>query len=247
MILKAFKAHDTKVVKAKYSPDRTMFVTASEDGDIFFFQIGVENLQRYEPLCLIQIPSSSPTKITDLRWDANSTKILVSCTNGKVYQFERPNPKDIDNHETYLMTSFPYREWKIKMMEFQMKKNQKKDPEEEEKKKRMRLRGELPKEEDEPEEDWDPEPIHSCIYHNDGTGSFIITSQGLFSGYYYICDFNSLRPLHAIPIPKTSLCRYLDYSPSGQFFLMGYDNGEVHLKHVDQPNKYMQIKMHDGQ
>jgi hypothetical protein len=101
-----------------------------------------------------------------------------------------------------LVANLPYREWLIKMMEFQMKKNQKKDPEEEEKKKRMRLRGELPKEEDEPEENWDPEPILSCLYTTDGTGRFIITSQGLFSGFYYICDFNSLRPLQAIAIPK---------------------------------------------
>ena len=50
------------------------------------------------------------------------------------------------------------------MMEFQMKKNQKKDEEEEEKKRRMRLRGELPKEEEEEEEDWDPEPILACNY-----------------------------------------------------------------------------------
>jgi hypothetical protein len=40
----------------------------------------------------------------------------------------------------------------------------------------MRLRGELPKEEDEPEEDWDPEPILACIYTNDGTNRFIIVS-----------------------------------------------------------------------
>jgi len=128
-----------------------------------------------------------------------------------------------------------------------MKKNQKKDPEEEEKKKRMRLRGELPKEEDEPEEDWAAEPIVACIYTNDGTGHFIVTSQGLFSGNYYVCDFNSQRPLQSVVIPKNTLCRYLEFSPSGQFFLMGYDSGEVHLRHVDAPNKYLQIKMHDGQ
>lgn len=92
----------------------------------------------------------------------------------------------------------PIRSWKIKMMEFQMKKNQKKDEEEEEKKRRMRLRGELPKEEEEQEEDWDPEPILACDYCNDGSGRFIITSQGLFSGFYYVCDFNSERPLKSI-------------------------------------------------
>ncbi len=59
----------------------------------------------------------------------------------------------------------------------------------------MRLRGELPKEEDEPEENWDPEPILALLYTNDGTDRFIVVSQGLFSGYYYVCDFNSLRPL----------------------------------------------------
>ena len=101
---------------------------------------------------------------------------MVGCENGRVYQFDKPVPKDINNHETYLVTSLTFREWRIKMMEFQMKKNQKKDPEEEEKKKRMRLRGELPKEEDEPEEDWTPEPILALLYTNDLTGRFIITS-----------------------------------------------------------------------
>lgn len=44
----------------------------------------------------------------------------------------------------------------------------------------MRLRGELPKEEEEEEEDWDPEPINTCTYMNDGSGRFIITSEGQF-------------------------------------------------------------------
>ena len=88
-----------------------------------------------------------------------------------------------------------------------MKKNQKKDEEEEEKKRRMRLRGELPKEEEEQEEDWDPESILTCNYLNDGTGRFVIASQGLFSGYIYICDFNQVRPLSAIAIPKQVLVK----------------------------------------
>lgn len=44
MILKAFKAHDTQVVRVKYAPDNTIFATASDNGDIFFFQIGVDNV-----------------------------------------------------------------------------------------------------------------------------------------------------------------------------------------------------------
>jgi hypothetical protein len=91
----------------------------------------------------------------------------------------------------------------------------------------MRLRGELPKEEDEPEEDWDPEPILACNYLNDGTGRFYVASQGLFSGYLYVCDFNLARPLKAIEIPKTTLCKYIDRSPSGVFLILGYENGEI--------------------
>jgi hypothetical protein len=40
----------------------------------------------------------------------------------------------------------------------------------------MRLRGELPKEDLDEEEEWDPEPIHACQYLNDGSGRFIVSS-----------------------------------------------------------------------
>ena len=116
MILKAFKAHDSKVVRVKYSPGNTMLVTACEDGDIFFFQIGTDNLQRYDPLCMTSLPNQS--QITDLRWDSNSTNILVGCANGHVHQFQRPMARDVDNHETYLVANLPHKEWCIKMMEF---------------------------------------------------------------------------------------------------------------------------------
>jgi len=49
----------------------------------------------------------------------------------------------VDTKDSYLIENYPMKAYKIKMMEFQMKKNQKKDEEEEEKKRRMRLRGEL--------------------------------------------------------------------------------------------------------
>lgn len=108
-----------------------------------------------------------------------------------------------------------------------MKKNQKKDEEEEEKKRRMRLRGELPKEEEEQEEDWDPEPILACNYLNDGNGRFIVSSMGLFSGYVYICDFNQPRPLKAYEVPKSTFCKYIERSPSEQFLIMAFENGEI--------------------
>jgi hypothetical protein len=61
-----------------------------------------------------------------------------------------------------------------------MQKNQKKDEAEEEKKRRMRLRGELPKEEDEPEEVWEPQSIRTIMPYttSDGVQQFIVSSEG---------------------------------------------------------------------
>jgi len=90
-IVKAFKAHDTSIAKVKYSPDNTMFATASVDGEIFFFIIaGQGNLQKYEPLCLVKIPSEESTTVNDMRWDSNSANLLIGCSNGRVYEISRP-------------------------------------------------------------------------------------------------------------------------------------------------------------
>lgn len=42
----------------------------------------------------------------------------------------------------------------------------------------MRLRGELPKEEEEEDEDWDPEAVTSIAYMNDDSGKFLVGSKG---------------------------------------------------------------------
>lgn len=91
VVLKAFKAHDSPVVKVKYAPDNTMFATASSDGEIFFFIIaGHDHLQKYEPLCMVLLPAEEPTTINEVRWDSDSSKLLVGCSNGYVYEISRP-------------------------------------------------------------------------------------------------------------------------------------------------------------
>jgi hypothetical protein len=64
----------------------------------------------------------------------------------------------------------------------------------------MRLRGELPKEEEEDEEDWDPDCITKCCYINDESGDFLIGSQGQYAGYMYRCGFDNVRPKKAFPM-----------------------------------------------
>jgi hypothetical protein len=137
----------------------------------------------------------------------------------------------------------------MKMMEFQMKKNQKKDEEEEERKRRARLRGELPPEEQEEDEDWDPECITQVCYFNDDSGQFLVGSTGKYAGYYYRCDFDSARPLEAYEMPKDTTVSQLQFSALGDLLLLGLGNGDVRLSSMldkKVAKNYISIKQHDG-
>jgi len=74
-----FKAHDAPVIKLAYSPIfKDMLVTCSAEGEIFFFEVnGTSDLNKYEPLCMINLPEK--TKVNDLKWDYESKHIIVAC------------------------------------------------------------------------------------------------------------------------------------------------------------------------
>jgi len=38
----------------------------------------------------------------------------------------------------------------------------------------------------------------------------------------------------------------IDVSPSGDLIALGFDNGEIQVRHIQKPERYMTIKMHDG-
>jgi WD40 repeat protein len=95
-----FKAHDAPVIKLAFSPAQTMLVTASRHGEIFFFETnGHNDLELYKPLCMMRLPEK--TQINDLKWDQNSTKIIVACNSGFVYEINKPNKERINNTESY--------------------------------------------------------------------------------------------------------------------------------------------------
>ena len=175
----AFKAHDAPVIKLAFSPSQTMLVTAARTGEIFFFETnGHNNLELYAPLCMMKLPEGS--LINDLKWDQNSSKIIIACETGFVYELNKPNKDRINNTESFEveLANHPHRVWKMKMMEFQMKKNQKKDEEEEERKRRLRLRGQYVEGDDDEEEDWDPDAITSIAWVPDQDNQFMIGSKG---------------------------------------------------------------------
>lgn len=228
--------------KIKYAPDGSHLACVGIDGTVFFFELAHDRFDWLEPLCMVKVES----EINDCSWNINSKKFLAGCKNGRVYEFTIPEKSKIDIKETYLV-DVPMRTWKIKMMEFQMKKNQKKDLAELEKIKRMKLRGELPMEDEEEEdEDWDPEPIQTIRYTCDSPDRFIVTSNGLFIGHYYICSFDNERPLKAIDMPKGVPCTYFDYSFSRDFIIAGLRNGSYLIWSAENEKKFMEIKMHDG-
>lgn len=134
----------------------------------------------------------------------------------------------------------------MKMMEFQMKKNQKKDLDEEERKRRMRLRGELPAEEQEEDEDWDPECITAVCYLNNNSGKFLVGSIGKYSGYYYLCSFDEERPLEAYAYPKETRISFLQFSNFGDLLMLGFANGEVRISNIEHPQNFLSVKQHDG-
>ena len=131
-----------------------------------------------------------------------------------------------------------------------MKKNQQKDEAEEEKKRRMRLRGELPPEEDEPEEDWDPEPIRTIVPYTDAEGkkNFIISSEGQFNGFIYLCDIEQVRPFKAIEIKPDVLVTFMELnkSPTGKILTIGYNDGSIeNILNMDFDRRQL-TKMHDA-
>lgn len=230
------------MVRVKYAPDGYILATVGKNGAIFFFETAMDRYDMLEPICMIQLES----EINDCTWDSNSRKFLVGCKNGRVYEIDRPDKSRLDVKESFLV-ELKTREWKIKMMEFQMKKNQKKDEAELEKIKRMRLRGELPMEEEEEEdEDWDPETILTVRYTNDDTGKFIVTSGGAFIGYYYICQFDKERPIKAVEMPKNVECTTFNFSNSSEFIIAGCGNGSYYIWSTENDRKYLEVKVHDA-
>lgn len=131
-----------------------------------------------------------------------------------------------------------------------MVKNQKKDEVEEEKKRRMRLRGELPPEEEEDEEIWEPQSIRTIMPFTtaDGQNQFIVSSQGQFNGFIYVCSIDAPRPLKAIPIKPGIHVTFMSLSAEkgGDIITIGYDNGEIELICNFNFVKRMSIKYHDG-
>lgn len=196
---------------------------------------------------MLRLPEKND--INDMKWDQNSTKIIVACNSGYVYEINKPNRDKINNTESFeiQLSEVQHRVWKMKMMEFQMKKNQKKDEEEEERKRRLRLRGQLNEQDEDEDEDWDPDSITAISWVPDQENQFIVGSKGQYAGFFYLCDFKSERPLIAYEMPKESTIKYISYNNFGDLLNIGLNNGEIRVSYAQNPRAFLAIKEHDGE
>ena len=131
-----------------------------------------------------------------------------------------------------------------------MQKNQKKDPEEEERKRRLRLRGELPPEDEEEEEVWEPQSIRTIMpyVNEEGKEQFIISSEGQFNGYIYVCQMDENRPVKEIKILDNVLVTNMSMTnfKEGNMITIGYNNGLIEMVMNHQFEKRLFNKFHDG-
>jgi len=227
-LLTAFKALDSDVVKVAYSPDGGCFVAAGSDGSIFFFEVNVNDLQHYEPICLAE----TKQKINDLRWHKDSKRILIACETGNVIEIMRPDKTKLDTKASYLV-ELPTKMWTIKMMESQMKKNQQKDESEEEKRRRkilMYTSKDANAMKEEEEKEWEPAPILTCMYYSEDINSFMITADREYRGYVYICKFDQPRPIKGIDYSyRNAQCLSLNIYPTEDILSIGLSNGRYQV------------------
>ena len=119
----------------------------------------------------------------------------------------------------------------------------------------MRLRGELPPEEEEEEEVWDPQSLATCIPFNSAEGKlqYLVSTEGgalnKFKGYLYVCDFDEERPVQAIECDGEKKITHmsLHQKKGGDIITIGYEDGQVDLVCERNWKKRMTLKNHDVQ
>jgi hypothetical protein len=73
----------------------------------------------------------------------------------------------------------------------------------------------------------------------------VVTSVGQFAGFYYLVDFAENRPLQAYAIDESPVV-FSKISPSGEFIAQAFENGDLNVRLMDQPDKFLNFHMHDS-
>jgi hypothetical protein len=81
-------------------------------------------------------------------------------------------------------------------------------------------------------EEWEAVGINSAIYYDQDSKYCLVSVDGKFSGYLYIMDFISERPIKAIQINKMVIS-YMSLDFKSNILYIGSQEGKVQLRHKE--------------
>lgn len=97
-------------MQIKASSDNQMVAVLSTAGEIFFIKYSDTDLQAITPHCLWE----TKLGIRDMTFNAQGSKVLMGCSDGRLY--EADVPLEVDNSENYLVP-FVSTSYLVRMME----------------------------------------------------------------------------------------------------------------------------------
>lgn len=111
------KVHEKAISFIKVSPKGKVVAVATDDASIFLLEIDSDRVQGLVPYCLLELK----TKINDLSWSEDSTKLLIAAQSGYVTEIIVPSVDECDTSQTYLkdLSEVSTKTFKIMMMDFQ--------------------------------------------------------------------------------------------------------------------------------
>ena len=204
-LIGAFKPHKKPITCLAASVDGKQLATVSQDSTVFFFTNTAD--RRFAPVGFMELPSPA----VSVAWNSKSTMLLVGCSNGQVFEIEKPNPAEVDTSVTFLID--------LKGRTYNFVKPEEKKVVEEDQEGETETDPELENAGDE-EEDVGVEsfPVCKVLYKSDGSGNFYLAMGGGAAGFLYECSFEK-EGILSKAVSHPNACLDLKYSHSGMYLL----------------------------
>ncbi|CAK8686101.1 unnamed protein product [Clavelina lepadiformis] len=210
LVLKqAMKPHSSSITAMAFDNSGEILATGSTDCTVFFFSVDHD---KYDPIGFVKIPG----EVTNMKWTPPGfpdTRLLVTCSNGKVVEVEPPTSTDTSHSfmlDNVAMKYFTFQSVKSRLRRDEQRERREKEKaqrrkEREKELKRRKDRGEEISEEEaqtfldeDPQADAeneeeplyippDPCPVLEAVYTI--PGRFFVSMADYDAGYLYECAF----------------------------------------------------------
>eukprot|EP00746_Dinoflagellata_sp_MGD_P160980 gnl/MRDRNA2_/MRDRNA2_87976_c0_seq1.p1 gnl/MRDRNA2_/MRDRNA2_87976_c0~~gnl/MRDRNA2_/MRDRNA2_87976_c0_seq1.p1 ORF type:complete len:1907 (-),score=579.97 gnl/MRDRNA2_/MRDRNA2_87976_c0_seq1:164-5884(-) len=260
----ACKPHSCAVTQLSFSvqPSGTLLAAVGADNTVFFMDM--HDTTRSTPVGFIQ----AHCQIHHLAWNEDTGRVLLCLEDGTMAEFARPAAEAIDNSETYEI-QLDYRAIAPDIPEPEVEETkegeegegaegeegaEKKDEKKEEEKKE--------EEEEEQEKEVVISSICKAVYLSDDI--VLYAGSGRYAGSLWEVSFAGAPGIHApetpfgehapmstmsyprTKLPATTLVTYLEVSPSDDFLIIGYQNGQVWVLQLANLSYYATVNLVDS-